>query len=502
MLQLQRQVAAVIREYNLFGANDRVLLGVSGGPDSVALLGLLIGANRVNPACSDIFIAHLNHLIRGKESEDDAQFVSDLANKFKLTVIAERKDIKEIARKRKISLEEAAREERYKFFESAAKRVGANVIAVGHNADDNAETILHKIIRGTGIANLGGMRPKRKLTPLSTIDLVRPLLFTWRKDIIAYLKEKNLSYRVDSTNLETDQFRNRIRAELIPLLEKNYNAGVKRSLIKLGETAAQNYDFLEAQAKELFGEVLLNTEGKTDEILSEIVLDISKLKEAPQILQQIIIREAVVRLNIPLKKLSYKNYKNILRILNYQKTPVNNVVKDYLNVRTEDGKLHLSKERYYAEEHPTLKETVIKIPGETELAEMRYMVKTEIREIKTGFLEEFKRSKTRYEEAVDFDKISMPLMVRTRRQGDKFWPLGAEGIKKVKNFFIDNKIPLLERDTVPIVTMNGQPIWIVGFRIDDRVRITEETKKLLIMKFAKFQFHIGSIKRRFATAMG
>src|SRR3989304_6893418 len=142
MLELQRQVAAVIREYNLFGANDRVLLGVSGGPDSVALLGLLIGANRVNPACSDIFIAHLNHLIRGKESEDDAQFVSDLANKFKLTVIAERKDIKEIARKRKISLEEAAREERYKFFESAAKRVGANVIAVGHNADDNAEAMI------------------------------------------------------------------------------------------------------------------------------------------------------------------------------------------------------------------------------------------------------------------------------------------------------------------------------------------------------------------------
>ncbi len=482
MLQLQKQVTAVIKEYNLFRANDTVLLGVSGGPDSVALLSLIFDANRVNPACSDIFVAHLNHLVRGKESEEDAQFVSDLAKKFKLSVITERRDIKEIARERKMSLEEAAREERYKFFESAAKRVGANVIAVGHNADDNAETILHRIIRGTGIVGLGGMRPKRKLTPFSSINLVRPLLFTWRRDIIAYLKEKDLSYRVDSTNFETDQFRNRIRAELIPLLEKDYNVGVKRSLIKLGETATQNYDFLEAQAKDLFEEVL---EGKTDEILSEIVLDIHKLKEAPQILQQIIIKEAVVRLNIPLKKLSYKNYKNILSILNYQKTPVNNVVKGYLNIKIENGKLHLSKEKYYAEENPTLKETVIKIPGETKLVEMKHMVKTEIREIENGFLEEFKRSKTKYDEAVDFNKISDPLMIRTRRPGDRFWPLGSPGTQKVKDFFINNKIPVLERDTVPIVTMNDQPIWIVGFRIDDRIRVTEGTRKLLIMKFER-----------------
>ena len=483
MLQLQKQVTAVIKEYNLFRANDTVLLGVSGGPDSVALLSLIFDANRVNPACSNIFIAHLNHLIRNKESEKDEQFVNNLAKKFKLSIVSERRDIKEIARERKMSLEEAAREERYKFFESAAKKVGANVIAVGHNADDNAETILHRIIRGTGIVGVSGMRPKRKLTPLSSINLVRPLLFTWRKDIIAYLKEKDLSYRVDSTNFETVQFRNRIRAELIPYLEKNYNAGVKRSLIKLGETATQNYDFLETQAKDLFEDVSLNIEGKTDEILSEIVLDIHKLKEVPQILQQIIIKEAVVRLKIPLKKLGYKNYKNILRILNYRKAPVNNVVKDYLNIKIEDGKLHLSKKKYYAEEHPTLKETVIKIPGETKLVEMKYMVKMEIRETENGFLEEFKRSRTKYDEAVDFDKISMPLTVRTRRQGDKFWPLGSPGIKKVKDFFINNKIPVLERDTVPIVTMDGQPIWIVGFRIDDRIRVTEETRKLLIMKF-------------------
>jgi len=194
MLPLRKQVADVIREYNLFNANDKVLLGVSGGPDSVALLSLIYNTNRINPPYSEIFIAHLNHAIRGRESDEDEQFVTALAEKYETSLITEKRDIRKIARERKMSLEETARDERYKFFESAAEKAGANVIAVGHNADDNAETILHRIIRGTGITGVSGIRPKRKLTPISTISLVRPLLFTWRKEIIAYLEEENLSY--------------------------------------------------------------------------------------------------------------------------------------------------------------------------------------------------------------------------------------------------------------------------------------------------------------------
>ncbi len=491
MLQLRKQVAGVIREYNLFNTNDRVLLGVSGGPDSVALLSLIHNTNRIYPPYSEIFIAHLNHSIRDRESDEDEQFVNTLSEKYEITLIAEKRDIREIARERKMSLEEAARDERYKFFESAAEKVGANVIAVGHNADDNAETILHRIIRGTGITGVSGIRPKRKLTPISTINLIRPLLFTWRKEIIAYLKEMNLSYRADSTNIEKDKLRNRIRIELIPHLEENYNAKVKKSLVTLGETAVQNCDYLEAKAKALFNDVLMNRETTTgastsvDKSEERIVLDINKLRESPRILQQMIIKEAIIRLDIPLKKLRYKNYKDILITLNSGKTAVNNIVKKYLNVRREGNGLHLSKSRYCAEESPVLSETEIKVPGETELVDMNCRVKTEIREIKYGFLEEFKRNKTNDEESVDFDKISMPLMVRTRRPGDRFRPLGSQGAKKIKDFFIDNKVPVMERDTVPIVTMNGQPIWIVGFRIDDRIRVSEKTTNLLMMTFEK-----------------
>ncbi|MDP6925037.1 MAG: tRNA lysidine(34) synthetase TilS [Candidatus Scalindua sp.] len=479
MLQLQKQVAGVIREYNLFSANDRVLIGVSGGPDSVALLSLIFNTSRTDPSYSEIFIAHLNHSIRGRESDEDEQFVTALAERYGVPLISKKMDIIEIARERKISLEEAARDERYKFFESAAEKAGVNVIAVGHNADDNAETILHRIIRGTGITGVGGIRPKRKLTPVSTITLVRPLLFTWRKDITAYLEEENLSYRVDSTNIEKDKLRNRIRLELIPYIEGNYNAKIKKSLATLGETALQNSDYLEAKSKALFEDVLINRE----EPMETIALDIHKLKESPQILQQMIIKEAIIRLNIPLKKLSNRNYKDILNTLNSKKTSAISVVKEYLNVRREGNELHLSKNKYCAEEIPVLSETEIKVPGETELADMNCRVTTEIREIKNGFLEEFKRNKTADEEAVDFDKVCMPLTVRTRKPGDRFQPLGSHGLKKIKDFFIDNKVSVMERDTVPIVTMNGEPIWVVGFRIDDRIRVSEETTNLLVMKF-------------------
>ena len=479
MLQLRKQVAGVIREHNLFRANDRILIGVSGGPDSVALLSLIYNTSRTNPPYSEIFIAHLNHSIRGRESDEDEQFVTTLAEKYGVPLITEKRDIVEIARERKISLEEAARDERYKFFENAAEKAGANVIAVGHNADDNAETVLHRIIRGTGITGVSGIRPKRKLTPVSTVTLVRPLLFTWRKDIIAYLKEEDLSYRIDSTNIEKDKLRNRIRLELIPHLEENYNAKIKKSLATLGETALQNSDYLEEKTKALFEDVLVNRETP----IETITLDINKLKGSPQILQQMIIKEAIIRLDIPLKKLSNRNYKDILNTINSRKTSAVNVVKEYLNIRREGNELYLSKNRYCVEESPVISETEIKVPGETELVDMNCRVKTEIREIENGFLKEFKQNKTAYEEAVDFDKISMPLTVRTRKQGDRFQPLGSRGLKKIKDFFIDNKVPVMERDTVPIVTMNGEPIWLVGFRIDDRIRVSEETINLLMIRF-------------------
>ena len=227
----------------------------------------------------------------------------------------------------------------------------------------------------------------------------------------------------------------------------------------------------------------ISENGKDDKVCEEIILDVHNLKNTPEIIQQIIIREAMARLSIPLKKFGHKHYKEILDLIKSGKLLVNKSIKNCLNVSVNDNTLRISKSLYHVEEKSVLEELELQIPGETKLPNQRYNVKTEIREIKNGFLEEFKQSRTIYDEAIDYDKINTPLTVRVRKEGDRFWPLGSGGIKKLKGFFIDHKIPRMERNTIPIVTMNDQPIWVVGCRIDDRIKITKETRKILIMRF-------------------
>ncbi len=487
MQQLQRKVMNIISGHDLFRACDKIMLGVSGGPDSVALFKTLLGANTTGNIYSGLFIAHLNHLLRGEESEQDEQFVRDLAEESNISIIVERRDIRKFAGERKMSIEEAARGERYRFLETAAQKVDANIVAVAHTADDNAETILHRIIRGTGILGIRGMGLKRKISQSSKIELVRPLLFSWRKDIIAYLEELNISYRNDSTNFETDKFRNRLRLELIPILEERYNTGVKKSLIRLGEIANQNYNFLRSQADGLFERVLVNEDKSVNKSPEDIVLDITELKEIPVALQQFIIKEALIRMGVPLKKLGHNHYKVILDLIKSRKTLVNRCIKNYLIVCKDDKLLHLSRKKYHVEDKPILERIELKAPGEAKLDVLKCKVCIQVVSIKNGFLEEFKQNKSKHDEAVDFDKIELPISIRMRKEGDRFWPLGSKGIKKLKDFFIDNKVPRMKRDSIPIIIMNGQPIWVVGYRIDDRVKISKETRTLLIMRVERYK---------------
>lgn len=487
MLHLQKQVDEVINDHNLFNINDRILIGISGGPDSVTLFSLIFNANRTKKIYSKLYLAHLNHLLRGEESEQDEQFVIEFAKRSNVPIIVEKRDIKRIVKAGKLSLEEAAREERYRFLKTVAEKVNANVVAVGHTADDNAETILHRIIRGTGILGLNGMRPKRRITRGSSIQLVRPLLFSRRKDIKAYLKEMGLSYRIDSTNLETDKFRNRIRVELIPLLEKKYNARVTESLIKLGEIASQNNDFLISHVDSLTKELFLYKEKETGAPPNEILIDISKLRETPTILQQLIIKEALVKLGIPLRKFGHKQYKEILCFIKNTKPLNDRNINDHLNVGIVENTLCLSiNGKHCVENSRVFEEVRLPVPGSIKLKELNCKFKIELIDNENGFLKKFKKNKTKFVEAVDFDKLNMPLSVRKRKHGDRFWPLGSNGTKKLKDFFIDSKIPLMERDKVPLVAMNGQPVWVAGIRIDNRIKISKETKKILLMSFEKY----------------
>lgn len=487
-MDLEKEVATFIRANDLVSERDSIVVGVSGGPDSVALLHLLCSLNAKKSLGCRFYIAHLNHKLRGMDSEEDAGFIRRLSNEFNLPVFIKEIDIKGVAMGSRCSIEEAGRRERYKFFRDYSQEVGASRIAVGHSADDNVETLLQRIIRGTGILGLCGMRPKRPISPDSNILLIRPLLHSWKKEIIRYLEERDIPYRIDSSNLQEVHLRNKIRIELLPLIQKGYNNQIKRVLLNLCEILNENYDFIDTASLSLLKDVILEESG------SRYILGRNILLSFHPIIQYKIIHNILTRMEVPLKDFSYHHYKDILRHLKAGEPKKILRLPSNLMVWIEDARLFFQSQaglaqgiRYEDEQSGKtggFTKVELNLPGATPLPFANATIEAEIIDNEEGFLERFEASKTPYEEVIDMGKVTLPLSVRFRRPGDRFWPLGASGTKKLKDFLIDKKVPRFERDKLPIVTSaDDEPIWIIGLRIDHRVRVSKETRKVIKLKY-------------------
>ena len=223
-------------KYSMFTNGDKVLVAVSGGPDSIALLHALF-TNKETLGISSLHIAHINHGIRGIESDLDEKFVFDIANEYKIPLTRVKVSVPEYMRDNKLGMEEAARKLRHDFLRKTAIDVGANKIALGHNSDDRVESVLINIIRGTGINGLGSIRPKREI-------ICRPLIETSRKEIIDYISKNNLKYRIDMSNENTAYTRNKIRHDLLPCLETDYNPNIRSALIKLSQIEGSQTNFI------------------------------------------------------------------------------------------------------------------------------------------------------------------------------------------------------------------------------------------------------------------
>src|SRR3990170_2942083 len=458
-------VFKIINKYHLIKSNNSVVVGVSGGPDSVALLNILHSINSAKNLHFRFYVAHLNHQLRGKSSEDDAQFVENLSKELSLPFILKNVNIQEIANQTKRSIEETARIERYKFFTESSQKYNASAVAIGHTADDNAETILHRIIRGTGISGLEGIPVKRPLTPDSTIQIVRPLLFTWRREIIDYLGKEQQNYRTDVSNYETTCFRNKIRLELIPLLEKQFNPNIKNTLVQLCQIFSANNEYLSPEAKKILKDSTIeSTEGS-------YTLDTHFLTKQPRILQQLVFQEILNIMQIPLQEITYEHYTKILNEIAKKGRGRHFQLPGKLYLWHEHGMLYFKKDLLPQPCIPLLSEIPIQIPGTTPIYPLGKLV-SEILDIKDLSLDVYKKTKTSGEEIFDLQSITMPIAVRRRKEGDTISPLGIRGIKKIKDLLIDKKIPLKERDSVPIVVMNNQPIWVIGICMDNKVKVT------------------------------
>ncbi len=468
---LEERVLRFIRENKLVTPGEILLVGVSGGADSTCLI-LVLNAIKERLGLS-LHIAHLNHELRGAESEVDARHVSELAHKLTIPVTIEARDVKAYQLENRLSLEEAAREVRYTFFSELARKLGADKVAVGHTANDQVETVLMHLVRGSGTRGLSGLKPINFLKfGGNQIKVIRPLLEITRQETEEYCKNQRLTPRIDSTNLSLTTLRNRIRLELLPMLKK-YNPEIEKAIIRTARIAADDIAFLDEETKKLASE-LTQREGDA------IFLNQKKVLELPQALKHSLLRWAIGELAGDVRNLEMEHIEEIMDILGKPAGKSLSLPNSIIFIN-DYGRYILSKDESALSPYPPIEgEHHLKIPGETVIH--GWKVKAEL--LKRGEIATFE-SDDRLVALLDYDRTGSNLSVRAIKRGDRFIPLGMNETKKVGEFLIDARVPRYLRKNIPLVVSPGQIVWVVGKRIDERVKITSKTKRVLRLQFKR-----------------
>lgn len=466
---LTQRVKCFVQQHNLFSDNSHLLLAVSGGPDSICLLHVLIGFRQ--ELGIKIHVAHLNHQLRGAESEADAIFVEKRAASLNVPVIMAEKDVKAYQKKWRISTEEAARKVRYRFLADSANSVGADCIVTGHTLDDQVETILMHIIRGTGTKGLVGLKPYYQWhLDGSRITVIRPLLQISRQQTADYCKENELLPRLDTSNLSLSPLRNRIRQQLVPLLE-SYNPSVTKALLRTATVANDEITFLDIEIARIWPWVVTEKEGL-------IILNKNKFDQLPMAIKRHLLRTTIKHILGSLKDIEKRHVEEILAL---REKPAGRQIDlpGALVFATEYDRYLLGVNNVNTCPYPVIGgEYCVKIPGETVLN--GWLIKTEI--VKPGIM---KREEDDFTSYLDLDKVGYELNIRHYKSGDYFQPLGMVQLKKLNRFMIDSKIPRSWRERIPVVFSPQQILWLVGYRIDERVKITEGTKNIIRLEFKR-----------------
>ncbi len=466
---MKERVLAFIGEKNLVNPGETVLVAVSGGPDSVCLLHILSDLRA--ELGIKLHIAHLNHQLRGEESEADAAYVAALAKKLGIPATIEARDVAAYRQKKRLSPEEAAREVRYAFLAEVAQSCGAARLATGHTADDHVETILMHLLRGSGPRGLRGLLPQSPWPyPGAGLTVIRPILGLTRAGTAAYCRRHRLNPRADASNVSLTPFRNRIRGELLPLL-RQYNPQVDEALKRLARLAADDLAFIEATAAGLWGGPV-RREGEA------VVFDRGPFLALPLALQRHLLRAAVSELGGTLKDIEAGHIEAIIAAL---EKPSGKAIglPGGLSFTIEPDRYVLAPDAMTACPFPPLEgEAVLKVPGRTELAGWA------IEAALVSPQEAGGQNPDEFTAYLDYAAVGDKLTVRHRLPGDRFQPLGLGNEKKLNQFMIDARIPRRWRQRVPVVTAGGQIVWVVGWRIDERFKVTGGTRRVLRIRFS------------------
>ncbi len=454
-MSLLRIVKATIRRYSMLKGHERIVVAVSGGVDSMVLLHVLLTLSAEYPI--ELCVAHVNHSLRGEESDRDELFVKEVADRYGLPFFL-RKLSRDELKVGGESLQSIARIKRYGFLEEVRDEFNADVVALGHHRDDQVETVLMRLFMGSGIPGLKGMLPVRGV-------FIRPLFDVKRHDILRYAEEQGIGYVSDRTNKDLRYLRNRIRLRVIPFLESEIHRSISDRIFNLSKILIEEDDFLEAEAEKRLDGVVLE---RSDD---EISLDIRALTRLHRAIQTRILRMVWEGLSGDRFGLYSYHISAILDILDSASPNLRLNLPRSIKVFKEYDRLVFIK----GSSHATDYNYILNIPGITDIKETGDRFRSEI-----IYIEEFKGfdrgDRTVY---FDLDRLKLPVRIRRFIPGDRIAPLGIEGSKKVKELFIEKRIPLRRRRMLPILVSGDDIIWIPGVRRSSHALIDKDTKRVL-----------------------
>ena len=464
-MDIAQEVLQTIHHDGLIARGDSVLVAVSGGGDSVAMLHVL--ASLAADLGCKLHIAHLNHGIR-PESAYEAQFVRQLGKKLNLPVTIEETDVPGLRAANGGSLEQVARRARYDFFFRTALAVGANAVATGHNEDDQIETVVHNLLRGGGVQSLCGIQIARPIEAGSDIKVVRPVLRISRIDLLMYLAENGIDFCTDESNANTDFTRNRIRNELMPLLEQRFNPSVGEAILRVAESAES--------AARIFNEwIEINLPAVfngNNALVCSGLLGLDKIMRGPLV-------ERAMEIILPRSTSSYRHIRAVVDLLDEPPGAIVNLPVNWRAFRTGD---RIEFRPFEDAEAAEPLDALLKVPGCVSLFDDTLTITAELLPNDSDAFEGFLQTRSRWEEMIDADTVGEHLRVRSKHDGDRFYPLGGPGVKKLQDFFVDEKVPASRRNRTPLLVGDKGIVWVVGHRIDERVRVTGKTKRLILLK--------------------
>ncbi len=459
-----QKIISFVQQYNMLKEKDKVVIGISGGADSVCLFFMLLELKKVYDL--ELFAVHVNHGIRGLEADQDEAFVRELATRKRVPLTCVSANVKELAKDQGLSEEEAGRMVRYEAFYEEYNKYNCNKIAVAHHENDQAETVLFQLFRGSGIKGLTGIPPIRN-------EIIRPLLCVSRDDIEGYLLQHEIAYQIDKTNYEDNYTRNKIRLNMLPYATRQINSKAVSHIARTAGMLREAQEYIEKNAQKKMEQIVCVQNGQYS-------FDVKQFLDEDIVIQKEMLRMLIVRLANQLKDIESEHIAMILSLL---EKPVGKrvnlpygieAIREYDRIRINQ----FNQKQTDATRNPgsSLCSMAVSIPGTVNVPETGMQIRFEILESTEKNRIIPKNNCTKW---FDYDRIKNTIFIRNRQNGDFLQIDAVGGHKKLKNYFIDKKIPKEERENVLLLADGNHIIWIVGDRISEYYKVRQDTTKIL-----------------------